>query len=181
MTDAKVGRSGISARDFGAANRADSAGVRCDLRRIREPRATLLTTTARARPWGVAAVCFSHYIGWIGSHHTHRGRLNRSMFLGAAGAHVGFGDAFLGERLAATGIQTSAPSSRFEFMATLGVRWGHPAVMARHASNGVSSATAPQPWGNHAADRRRVLNPARRMTGSYHGCAALAACFAVLA
>lgn len=75
-------------------------------------------------------------VGWIGSHHTHRGHLNRSVFLGAAGARIGFRDFFLSEQLAATSTRTSALSSRLEFMTTLGVQWGQLAVMARHVSNG---------------------------------------------
>lgn len=75
-------------------------------------------------------------VGWMGSHHTDRGHLNRSVFLGAAGARIGFRRLFLSEQLTATSIRTSALSSRFEFMTTLGLQLGPVMLMARHISNG---------------------------------------------
>lgn len=75
-------------------------------------------------------------LGWVGSHHTSRGHLDRSVFLAAAGARYRFlGRLFVSEQIAATSIRTSALSSRFEFVTTLGVRVGRLMLMGRHISN----------------------------------------------
>lgn len=75
-------------------------------------------------------------LGWVGSHHTSQGHLDRSVFLAAGGLRYRFFRRFfVSEQIAVTSVRTSALSSRFEFMTTLGVQVGHVMLMARHISN----------------------------------------------
>lgn len=75
-------------------------------------------------------------LGWVGSHHVDRGDLDRSVVVGGAGARYRFlGPVFVSEQIVVTSTRTSALSSRFEFMTTLGVRLGRFLLMGRHISN----------------------------------------------
>lgn len=75
-------------------------------------------------------------LGYIGSHHTSRGDLNRSVVLAGAGARYRFWRRmFVSEQVVATSTRTVALSSRFEFMTTLGIQVGPALLMARHVSN----------------------------------------------
>ncbi|TAN08624.1 MAG: hypothetical protein EPN38_01440 [Rhodanobacteraceae bacterium] len=75
-------------------------------------------------------------LGWIGSHHTGQGRLDRSVWVAGAGLRYRFfRHLFVSEQITATSTRTSALSSRFEFMTTLGAQVGRLTLMARHMSN----------------------------------------------
>ncbi|MGH8112415.1 MAG: lipid A 3-O-deacylase, partial [Rhodanobacteraceae bacterium] len=55
--------------------------------------------------------------------------------VGAGARYRFFGPLFVSEQMVATSVRTSALSSRFEFMTTLGVRVGRFMLMGRHISN----------------------------------------------
>jgi len=75
-------------------------------------------------------------LGRVGSHHATQGGLNRAVVIAGGGVRYRFWRRlFLSEQIVATSARTSALSSRFEFMTTLGVRMGPVLLMGRHISN----------------------------------------------
>lgn len=75
-------------------------------------------------------------LGWIGPHDVNRGGLNHGVAVAGAGARYRFfGPLFVSEQIVATSTRTSALSSRFEFMSTVGATIGRVTLMVRHISN----------------------------------------------
>ncbi|MGH8153932.1 MAG: hypothetical protein ACREP0_01640 [Rhodanobacteraceae bacterium] len=100
--------------------------------------ATVAFLTAAGLPGAAAQVRLQLVgtLGWIGSHDVDRGGLDRPAFVAGGGARYRFfRRLFVSEQIIATSVRTSALSSRFEFMTTLGVHVGRFLLMGRHISN----------------------------------------------
>ncbi|HEX7323823.1 MAG TPA: hypothetical protein VF292_00525 [Rhodanobacteraceae bacterium] len=75
-------------------------------------------------------------LGWVGSHHAAQGGLDEPVVVAGGGMRYRFWHRlFVSEQIVAASRRTSALSSRFEFVTTLGIHVGPVLLMGRHISN----------------------------------------------